>query len=58
MSIKKHPQYTLNDYRYFKATGWSDAAIIQRWDQERAQGKSPCEWNTTVAKNKLRHVVG
>ena len=58
MTIKKHPQYTLNDYRYLKAKGWTNKEILARWDAEKAQGKEPCEWNTPFAQEKLNSVLG
>ena len=58
MSLKKHPQYTLNDYRYLKAKGWTDKEILARWDSEKAQGKAPAEWKTPLAQEKLQEVLG
>lgn len=56
MIVKKHPQYTLSDYRYFKAKGWIDKEIIARWDAEAREGKPKCSWDTPMAQEKLRSV--
>lgn len=57
MSIKNHPQYTVNDYKYLKAKGWTTAEIRKRWDAEYVNGKSPRSWGSPLAQEKLHSVL-
>lgn len=57
MNIKNHPHYTENDYRYLKAKGWTNKQILARWNEERAQGKSPVTWGSKEAKAKLADIL-
>jgi hypothetical protein len=52
--ITSHPQYTPQDYAYLRAKGWKNSQIAARWDQERAAGVSPCQWDSREAREKLR----
>ncbi len=55
--IQLHPQYTPQDYDYLRAKGWTNAQIAARWDQERAAGVSPCQWDTATARAKLAATI-
>lgn len=40
-SIAAHPNFDAGDFDYLAAKGWSEAEIVQRWDEELAAGKGP-----------------
>lgn len=54
--ITSHANFNSDDYAYLSAKGWSNTEIKARWDAERAEGCSPCRWETYAAKAKLASV--
>ena len=52
--IKKHPQYTADDYKYLSAKGYTDDEILRMWDKERDRGTTPVTWSSPTAKAKLK----
>lgn len=55
--IKNHSNFNSDDYAYFRAKGWGNKEIADRWDQEAAQGNSACQWNGYWAQGKFNSVV-
>lgn len=55
--ITNHPNFDPSDYAYFVAKGWTDEEILERWTQERAEGKRPQTWNSFGAKLKLNATI-
>jgi hypothetical protein len=56
-SIRKHANFNSDDYAYLAAKGWTDDAIIERWDAEAKSGKGACRW-FGPARSKLTAVTG
>ena len=56
-TILNHRNYDADDYAYLAAKGWTDAEILERWDDEAKSGKGPCFW-TGPARSKLTAVTG
>ncbi len=52
MNLEAHTQHDADDLAYLRAKGWTDAEIQQRWDQEGAAGKQPCNWVAPAAAGK------
>lgn len=57
-ALQDHRNYDADDYAYLVAKGWTDAEILNRWNQEAAAGNGPCKWDTATARSKLAAVTG
>lgn len=55
--IRNHRNYDADDYAYLHAIGWTDTAILTRWDAEAQSGKGPCRWQSESARSKLAAVL-
>lgn len=47
--IKKHSQFTQEDYEYLSTKGYSNKEILTLWDRDKKEGKPP----VTVNKYKI-----
>ena len=56
-TILNHRNYDADDYAYLAAKGWTDAEIVERWDDEAKGGKGPCRW-VGPERSKLAAVTG
>lgn len=44
-TIRKHPQFTPEDYEYLSGKGYKNREILSIWNRELKQGKSPVSLN-------------
>jgi hypothetical protein len=55
--IAHHANFNADDYLYLRAKGWTDEAILARWDDEATRGAGPCCWEVEAARAKLAAVT-